>query len=312
MTRSWWLFPTACFGGAIEVLGWIGRLWSSYSVYESTPFQIQILATIIAPTPLVAANFMILGRIILRLGPSYSRLRPKWYTWTFLGCDILGFVIQMLGGLIVLAATNNNSDPTNVSTSLQRRQKYLVNLFEYFDDEMEFATVYQELITHPLKSLIILSDPEASRTTSQADKITHPFWVYFLGSSYTLTYIEIQVPDQLTFFCACCRSSYPLLYPSLRVIIVKNIRDLPGDPHFDMLLSLLKERSRRGIFIKAMMPSLSGGYKILSYTKAGEIEFKMLDELPPNCKITVREGFDELGAVGERDRKEAWVCRCDE
>ncbi|KAJ8522260.1 hypothetical protein ONZ45_g1130 [Pleurotus djamor] len=115
MTRSWWLFPTACFGGAIEVLGWIGRLWSSYSVYESTPFQIQILATIIAPTPLVAANFMILGRIILRLGPSYSRLRPKWYTWTFLGCDILGFVIQMLGGLIVLAATNNNSDPTNGS-----------------------------------------------------------------------------------------------------------------------------------------------------------------------------------------------------
>ncbi|KAJ8519908.1 hypothetical protein ONZ45_g3243 [Pleurotus djamor] len=97
-----------------------------------------------------------------------------------------------------------------------QRVEVELRLFEYFDDEMEFATVYQELITHPLKSLIILSDPEASRTTSQADKITHPFWVYFLGSSYTLTYIEIQVPDQLTFFCACCRSSYPLLYPSLQ------------------------------------------------------------------------------------------------
>jgi hypothetical protein len=35
------------------------------------------VALIIAPTPLVAANFIILGRIIRRLGPQYSRLTPR-------------------------------------------------------------------------------------------------------------------------------------------------------------------------------------------------------------------------------------------
>ena len=38
----------------------------------------RISTTIIAPTPLVAANFMILGQMIVRLGPCYSRLSPMW------------------------------------------------------------------------------------------------------------------------------------------------------------------------------------------------------------------------------------------
>jgi len=34
----------------------------------------RAVALVIAPTPLVAANFILLGRIIQRLGPQYSRL----------------------------------------------------------------------------------------------------------------------------------------------------------------------------------------------------------------------------------------------
>lgn len=39
---------------------------------------LRITATILAPTPLVAANFVILGKVILSLGPAYSRLSPRW------------------------------------------------------------------------------------------------------------------------------------------------------------------------------------------------------------------------------------------
>jgi hypothetical protein len=35
------------------------------------------VGTILAPTPLVAANFIILGKIITQLGTQYSRLSPK-------------------------------------------------------------------------------------------------------------------------------------------------------------------------------------------------------------------------------------------
>lgn len=38
----------------------------------------RISTTIIAPTPLVAANFVILGELIRRMGPQYSRLSPMW------------------------------------------------------------------------------------------------------------------------------------------------------------------------------------------------------------------------------------------
>lgn len=36
----------------------------------------RITTTIIAPTPLIAANFVILGRMIEQLGPEYNRIGP--------------------------------------------------------------------------------------------------------------------------------------------------------------------------------------------------------------------------------------------
>ncbi|KAJ7793298.1 RTA1 like protein-domain-containing protein [Mycena olivaceomarginata] len=91
--RTWWLLPTAALCGLTELLGWSGRLWSAISPTADTPFLIQISTTIMAPTPLLAANFMIFSRIIQQLGTSYSRLTPKWCT-----CDIIALVIQGVGG----------------------------------------------------------------------------------------------------------------------------------------------------------------------------------------------------------------------
>ncbi|KAF4581569.1 hypothetical protein EYR40_009853 [Pleurotus pulmonarius] len=110
--RTWWLLPTACLAGALEVLGWAGRLWSSDNITGVQPFQIQITATILAPTPLVAANFIILGRIIARLGPTYSRLSPKWYTIVFLSCDIVALVVQGVGGGMASSAAGSGRDPS--------------------------------------------------------------------------------------------------------------------------------------------------------------------------------------------------------
>ncbi|EIN12984.1 RTA1-like protein [Punctularia strigosozonata HHB-11173 SS5] len=96
--RLWWLFPTAVLAGLGEILGWSARLWSSKNVDAANPFLIQISTTIISPTPLVAANFIILGKVIALLGPQYSRLTPRWYTTVFLTCDIVALVVQAYGG----------------------------------------------------------------------------------------------------------------------------------------------------------------------------------------------------------------------
>jgi len=103
--RIYWLFATVILCGAMETTGWTGRLWSSISPFLKTPFQIQITSTILAPTPLLAANFVIFGIIVNQLGPQYSRLKANRYTAIFCACDVLSLVIQGLGGAIAAAAS---------------------------------------------------------------------------------------------------------------------------------------------------------------------------------------------------------------
>jgi len=104
--RLWFLLPSAVLCGLGELIGWSGRLWSSINPLNSNAFLIQISTTIIAPTPLVAANFIMLGTIINRLGQQYSRLNSRWYTRIFLSCDIIALATQGLGG--GLASTGND------------------------------------------------------------------------------------------------------------------------------------------------------------------------------------------------------------
>ncbi|KAG6886613.1 hypothetical protein C0995_006447 [Termitomyces sp. Mi166 len=71
---------------------------------------LRICTTIMAPTFLLAANFVIFGRIIERLGTSYSRLPPTWYSILFITCDVIALIIQGTGG--GLASAHIKTDPT--------------------------------------------------------------------------------------------------------------------------------------------------------------------------------------------------------
>lgn len=111
-SRLWWMFPTAILAGVGEVIGWCGRLWSSSVPWRLDPYLMQICSTIIAPTPLLAANFIILAKIIEQLGPQYSRLRPRMYAIVFCSFDIIALVIQAVGGAQAsIAVQSDNGDP---------------------------------------------------------------------------------------------------------------------------------------------------------------------------------------------------------
>jgi hypothetical protein len=95
----------------------------------------RITTTILAPTPLVAANFIILGKIIARLGPQYSRLSPKlcqlvldfrrsqlvehkYPTDTIVFCifDLIALIVQAIGGAAASQAAETFRDPTPVAS----------------------------------------------------------------------------------------------------------------------------------------------------------------------------------------------------
>ncbi|KAJ7446599.1 RTA1-like protein [Mycena latifolia] len=148
--RLWWLFPSVVLAGGLEVLGWSGRLWSSLNMTLATGFEIQIIATLCGPTPLAAANFMILGRIIMLLGQSYSRLTPKQYTTIFLMCDIISLFIQGIGGgMAAHAVTSKKSPTTGGNVMLVGIIAQLVTITIYILCAAEFFMRYMK--DNPLK-----------------------------------------------------------------------------------------------------------------------------------------------------------------
>ncbi|TFK26878.1 RTA1-domain-containing protein [Coprinopsis marcescibilis] len=104
--RMWFWFPTVVLGGALETVGWSGRLWSHHTPTSVPAFQLQIIMLINGPTPLLAANFIIFGRIIRVLGTSYSRLQPLMYTTIFVFCDVVSLAVQGGGGAVAAKATD--------------------------------------------------------------------------------------------------------------------------------------------------------------------------------------------------------------
>ncbi|KAJ2914177.1 hypothetical protein MD484_g6241, partial [Candolleomyces efflorescens] len=109
-SRLWYIFPTVIFSGVLETVGWAGRLWSHYDVSNMTAYQIQALCTVLGPTPLLAVNFVIFGRVIERLGTCYSRLTPRYYTIIFCCSDVISLFVQGAGGGLASMASKSGKN----------------------------------------------------------------------------------------------------------------------------------------------------------------------------------------------------------
>ncbi|KAI0058666.1 RTA1-domain-containing protein [Artomyces pyxidatus] len=179
--RAWWLLPTAVFCGLLEVIGWSGRLWSSINPWLDTPHLMQIVTTIIAPTPLVAANFIILGCIITRLGSRYSRLSAKWYTILFLTCDIVALVVQAAGGAIASSADTPSGARNGANIMLGGIVFQLVAIVAYATLATEFLIRY------------IQDRPVYGRLVASRREVTDPrLKLLLLGLSFLTLLIFIR------------------------------------------------------------------------------------------------------------------------
>ncbi|KAF9473437.1 RTA1 like protein [Pholiota conissans] len=116
--RTWFMFFTAVLCGGLEMAGWASRAWSSFSLASSMPYKIQASTTVLAPTPLLAANFIIFGRIVRALGQRYSRLKVRHCTLTFRQhcADVVSLMVQGAGGGI--AASANTSENANMGSKI--------------------------------------------------------------------------------------------------------------------------------------------------------------------------------------------------
>ncbi|KAG8732328.1 hypothetical protein FRC12_019332 [Ceratobasidium sp. 428] len=102
--RTWFMIPTLVMCGVGELIGWGARYWGHVSPTNHDAFLMQICTTIIAPSFMTAAMFLILPKIINELGPQYSRMSPRLYSIIFITADVSALVIQAVGGALASIA----------------------------------------------------------------------------------------------------------------------------------------------------------------------------------------------------------------
>ncbi|KAL2782547.1 RTA1 like protein-domain-containing protein [Aspergillus keveii] len=102
-TRTWFIIPFVV-GGHLQWIGYIGRAISGTEApdFSLSPYILQTMLLLIAPTLYAATIYMELGRIVLLTnGEVHCFIPRKWLTKIFLLGDIISFVMQGAGGGIM-------------------------------------------------------------------------------------------------------------------------------------------------------------------------------------------------------------------
>ncbi|OTA57469.1 RTA1-domain-containing protein [Hypoxylon sp. EC38] len=106
-----WTSALLAIGALTELIGWVGRTWSSECPYNRNAFLIQITTLIIGPVFFTAALYVLLGMFIEVLGRQYSLLSSRMYTIVFMTCDTISLIVQAAGGAMASMSSSSGDDP---------------------------------------------------------------------------------------------------------------------------------------------------------------------------------------------------------
>jgi hypothetical protein len=92
----------------VETIGYAGRIASPSNANSLPLYILQTLTILLAPILFAASVYMVLSRLIVATGAeAYTLIRVSWITRTFVGGDILCFLIQSGGGGILAGADDD-------------------------------------------------------------------------------------------------------------------------------------------------------------------------------------------------------------
>lgn len=111
--------------------GQIGRLLLHVNPLSDPGFKLQLIFLTFAPAFLAAAIYLNLKHLVLTFGTTFSRLKPAWYTWLFISCDIFSIALQGAGGAVAAMA-----DPTETGSGGKK-------MFDLGNDLMNAGIIVQ-------------------------------------------------------------------------------------------------------------------------------------------------------------------------
>lgn len=103
-----------CFfaGTGLEFAGYLARTMAVNDRDNLNYFLCQIICLTIAPAFLMAGIYYLLALLIVLNGRLFSILRPLWFSYIFVCCDVLSLVIQAVGGAITATSLLNYESTT--------------------------------------------------------------------------------------------------------------------------------------------------------------------------------------------------------
>ncbi|KAF2871570.1 RTA1 like protein-domain-containing protein [Massariosphaeria phaeospora] len=107
--KTWTYMTAVLLGCAGEAGGYAGRVLMHSNPWGDIGFNLQIVLLIFSPAFLAAGIYLSLKHIVIQFGESWSRLRPAWYTYIFIACDVSSLVMQSAGGALAATADDGSS-----------------------------------------------------------------------------------------------------------------------------------------------------------------------------------------------------------
>ncbi|KAI1462152.1 RTA1-domain-containing protein [Annulohypoxylon moriforme] len=102
--RTWGYSAALTAGCILEFAGYVSRVLLHLNPWNSSAFQTQICAIILAPTLICISIYLTLKHVTLSLNPSISRLRPRLYPLIFVPADVSCLILQAIGGSLAASA----------------------------------------------------------------------------------------------------------------------------------------------------------------------------------------------------------------
>lgn len=133
----------------------------------------------VSPALLTGGIYVCLSRVVVAVGADYSRIRPKMYTYIFVGCDLLSLVLQSIGGAIASMARKQEATDLGVHIMIAGLISQIVSMIIFFVLWGDFA-----LRVRKAKAAGKLDSRAPLYDTLRAGRMFHWFqWSLFIATA---------------------------------------------------------------------------------------------------------------------------------
>lgn len=109
-SRYHWFNITFICGFVLEFLGFLGRILAFTDDANLNYYLLQYVSLSISPAFIMGGIYFLFAQNVVVHGRQYSVLKPMWYSYFFVFCDVVSLLVQAVGGAMASIAAQNQTD----------------------------------------------------------------------------------------------------------------------------------------------------------------------------------------------------------